>query len=60
MACFREVDSGKAASILAQVEETITTSTVFNFKEARIISGAEEGAFGWITTNYLSGNFREV
>lgn len=24
--------------------------------QARIISGQEEGTFGWITTNYLSGN----
>ncbi|MBZ3884856.1 Tectonic-3 [Sciurus carolinensis] len=29
----------------------------FNFQGATIISGEEEGAYGWITINYLLGNF---
>uniref|UniRef100_A0A8D2DS49 Ectonucleoside triphosphate diphosphohydrolase 1 n=1 Tax=Sciurus vulgaris TaxID=55149 RepID=A0A8D2DS49_SCIVU len=29
----------------------------FNFQGATIISGQEEGAYGWITINYLLGNF---
>ncbi|XP_026866255.2 ectonucleoside triphosphate diphosphohydrolase 1 [Electrophorus electricus] len=29
----------------------------FSYQGARIITGQEEGAFGWITVNYLSNNF---
>lgn len=32
----------------------------FSFQGARIISGQEEGAFGWITVNYLSDNLRKA
>lgn len=32
----------------------------FSFQGARIILGQEEGAFGWITVNYLSDNLRKV
>lgn len=32
----------------------------FSFQGARIISGQQEGAFGWITVNYLSDNLRKV
>ncbi|XP_016107054.1 ectonucleoside triphosphate diphosphohydrolase 1-like isoform X2 [Sinocyclocheilus grahami] len=31
----------------------------FSYQGARIISGQEEGAFGWITVNYLSKNLRK-
>lgn len=31
----------------------------FSYQGARIISGQEEGAFGWITVNYLSENLRK-
>ncbi|KAJ8264739.1 hypothetical protein GJAV_G00153430, partial [Gymnothorax javanicus] len=32
----------------------------FVYQGARIISGPEEGAYGWITVNYLSENFRKA
>lgn len=32
----------------------------FDFQGARIISGQEEGAYGWITVNYLLGKFTQV
>lgn len=32
----------------------------FSYQGARIISGQEEGAFGWITVNYLSQNLRKA
>uniref|UniRef100_A0A8B9PQH5 Ectonucleoside triphosphate diphosphohydrolase 3 n=1 Tax=Apteryx owenii TaxID=8824 RepID=A0A8B9PQH5_APTOW len=32
----------------------------FEFRGAQIITGPEEGLYGWITANYLTGNFLEV
>lgn len=42
--------------VLAEVRNTIR-SYPFDFRGARIISGAEEGAYGWITINYLLSSF---
>ncbi|XP_052414693.1 ectonucleoside triphosphate diphosphohydrolase 8 isoform X1 [Carassius gibelio] len=41
-----------ADSILVEVTKTIQ-SYPFDFRGARILSGMEEGAYGWITINYL-------
>uniref|UniRef100_A0A8C4YSC8 Ectonucleoside triphosphate diphosphohydrolase 3 n=1 Tax=Gopherus evgoodei TaxID=1825980 RepID=A0A8C4YSC8_9SAUR len=35
-------------------------SQPFEFRGAQIITGQEEGVYGWITANYLMGNFLEV
>lgn len=32
----------------------------FKFKEATILSGQREGAYGWVTVNYLLENFVKV
>uniref|UniRef100_A0A672PVR1 Ectonucleoside triphosphate diphosphohydrolase 8 n=1 Tax=Sinocyclocheilus grahami TaxID=75366 RepID=A0A672PVR1_SINGR len=45
-----------ADSILAEVTKTIQ-SYQFDFRGARILSGMEEGAYGWITINYLLESF---
>uniref|UniRef100_A0A803TQ42 Ectonucleoside triphosphate diphosphohydrolase 2 n=1 Tax=Anolis carolinensis TaxID=28377 RepID=A0A803TQ42_ANOCA len=34
-----------------------TQRTPFDFRGARILSGEEEGLFGWVTANYLMENF---
>uniref|UniRef100_A0A8C4YQC0 Ectonucleoside triphosphate diphosphohydrolase 3 n=1 Tax=Gopherus evgoodei TaxID=1825980 RepID=A0A8C4YQC0_9SAUR len=34
-------------------------SQPFEFRGAQIITGQEEGVYGWITANYLMGNFLE-
>ncbi|XP_078079102.1 ectonucleoside triphosphate diphosphohydrolase 1 isoform X2 [Mustelus asterias] len=43
-------------SLLNSVQEFIKTYP-FNLQGARILTGQDEGAFGWITINYLMGNF---
>lgn len=35
------------------------SSLPFNFQNASIITGQEEGLYGWVTANYLKGNFLE-
>ncbi|XP_015107007.1 ectonucleoside triphosphate diphosphohydrolase 1 isoform X3 [Vicugna pacos] len=47
-----------ASKILAVVTSSISNYP-FDFQGARIITGQEEGAYGWITTNYLLGRFTQ-
>ncbi|CAB1460346.1 unnamed protein product [Pleuronectes platessa] len=42
--------------ILKEVENKLR-SYPFNFIEATILSGQHEGAYGWVTVNYLQENF---
>ena len=55
--------SHSAEQILASVRATMQTYP-FNFsqptKQARILDGTEEGAFGWVTVNFLNGTFGDV
>ncbi|XP_066476220.1 ectonucleoside triphosphate diphosphohydrolase 1 isoform X2 [Tiliqua scincoides] len=44
--------------VLSAVQSTLR-SYPFSYKGARILSGQEEGAYGWITINYLLGNFKK-
>lgn len=32
----------------------------FSYQGARILSGQEEGAFGWVTVNYLDDRLKQV
>ncbi|XP_027705268.1 ectonucleoside triphosphate diphosphohydrolase 8-like isoform X1 [Vombatus ursinus] len=49
-------DPKAADGVLAEVGKTIQEYPM-DFRGARIISGAEEGAYGWITINYLLDTF---
>ncbi|XP_060790955.1 ectonucleoside triphosphate diphosphohydrolase 2 [Neoarius graeffei] len=46
----------KSTQVLQEVKQTIK-SFPFKFEGARILSGKEEGAYGWVTNNYLLENF---
>lgn len=48
-----------ADKVLAKVTEVLRNYP-FDFQGARIITGKEEGAYGWITINYLLGKFIKV
>ncbi|XP_023371976.1 ectonucleoside triphosphate diphosphohydrolase 2 isoform X2 [Otolemur garnettii] len=45
-----------SASVLAAVTQTLTQYP-FDFRGAHILSGQDEGLFGWVTANYLLENF---
>ncbi|XP_074066719.1 ectonucleoside triphosphate diphosphohydrolase 2 [Macrotis lagotis] len=42
--------------VLSSVTETLTQYP-FDFRGARILTGQDEGVFGWVTANYLLENF---
>ncbi|XP_053495991.1 ectonucleoside triphosphate diphosphohydrolase 1 isoform X1 [Ictalurus furcatus] len=52
-------DNTASEKVLKSVATSLQTYP-FSYEGARIISGQEEGAFGWITVNYLSDNFRKA
>ncbi|XP_051883227.1 ectonucleoside triphosphate diphosphohydrolase 1 isoform X2 [Pristis pectinata] len=59
MRLLRLQNKSQSEKLLQAVEKFIH-SYPFDFQGARIISGADEGAFGWITINYLMENFPQV
>ncbi|NXE14632.1 ENTP8 diphosphohydrolase, partial [Lophotis ruficrista] len=52
MRLLREQNSSKAEQVLAEVAKAIGEYPV-DFRGARILTGNEEGSFGWVTVNYL-------
>lgn len=54
--CRRETNASHADAILKAIGNLFQTYP-FAYEDgyARVISGAEEGVFGWITVNYLLG-----
>ncbi|XP_041706902.2 ectonucleoside triphosphate diphosphohydrolase 2 [Coregonus clupeaformis] len=46
----------QSAQVLKEVGQKIQ-SYPFNYRGAAILSGQEEGAYGWVTVNYLLENF---
>ncbi|XP_074871692.1 ectonucleoside triphosphate diphosphohydrolase 8 isoform X2 [Carettochelys insculpta] len=52
MRLLREQNSTKADLVFAEVSKTIQQYPV-DFRGAQILTGNEEGSFGWITVNYL-------
>ncbi|XP_072310497.1 ectonucleoside triphosphate diphosphohydrolase 2 [Eucyclogobius newberryi] len=56
MRLLRLSSAQQSAQILQDVEQKLR-SYPFDFRGAGILSGAEEGAYGWVTVNYLLENF---
>uniref|UniRef100_A0A8C5TV21 Ectonucleoside triphosphate diphosphohydrolase 8 n=1 Tax=Malurus cyaneus samueli TaxID=2593467 RepID=A0A8C5TV21_9PASS len=54
MRLLRKENSTKAERVFAEVSKAIGEYPV-DFRGARILTGSEEGSFGWITVNYLLG-----
>nr|XP_008258486.1 ectonucleoside triphosphate diphosphohydrolase 3 isoform X2 [Oryctolagus cuniculus] len=58
MRLLRLKNETAANEVLASIQSYFK-SQPFDFRGAQIISGQEEGVYGWITANYLMGNFLE-
>ncbi|NXE29919.1 ENTP8 diphosphohydrolase, partial [Ardeotis kori] len=56
MRLLREQNSSAAEQVLAEVAKTMREYPVA-FKGARVLTGEQEGAYGWITINYLLESF---
>nr|XP_033797782.1 ectonucleoside triphosphate diphosphohydrolase 1 isoform X2 [Geotrypetes seraphini] len=53
------LDNNKIADkVLLSVEKSLRLYP-FDFQGCRIITGQEEGAYGWISINYMLGNFKQ-
>ncbi|XP_028989323.1 ectonucleoside triphosphate diphosphohydrolase 1 [Betta splendens] len=51
-------NSSASDAVFRAVERSLHTFP-FNFQGARILSGQEEGAFGWVTVNYLADRLEQ-
>ncbi|XP_077576876.1 ectonucleoside triphosphate diphosphohydrolase 3 [Stigmatopora nigra] len=58
MRLLQESDMQRATNIMDSLKEYLK-SLPFDFQNASVITGQEEGLYGWITVNYLMGNFLE-
>uniref|UniRef100_UPI0037E8D635 ectonucleoside triphosphate diphosphohydrolase 3 n=1 Tax=Semicossyphus pulcher TaxID=241346 RepID=UPI0037E8D635 len=58
MRLLHEKDEQRSNEILESLREYLS-STPFDFRNASILTGQEEGLYGWVTVNYLMGNFLE-
>ncbi|XP_034553990.1 ectonucleoside triphosphate diphosphohydrolase 3 [Notolabrus celidotus] len=58
MRLLHEKDEQRSNDILASLREYLS-ALPFNFKNAAIMTGQEEGLYGWVTVNYLMENFLE-
>ncbi|XP_008592127.1 PREDICTED: ectonucleoside triphosphate diphosphohydrolase 3, partial [Galeopterus variegatus] len=58
MRLLRLQNETAAKEVLASIQSYFKAQP-FDFRGAQIISGQEEGVYGWITANYLMGNFLE-
>ncbi|XP_015734209.1 ectonucleoside triphosphate diphosphohydrolase 2 [Coturnix japonica] len=56
MRLLRIADPQSSDAVLSAVMATLK-SYPFDFRGAKILSGEEEGVFGWVTANYLLENF---
>ncbi|XP_059193874.1 ectonucleoside triphosphate diphosphohydrolase 2-like [Centropristis striata] len=56
MRLLNQVNATESQRVLKEVEKKMR-SYPFKFQEATILSGQEEGAYGWVTVNYLLENF---
>lgn len=56
---LRMKDEKRANNIMEKLRDFLSKQN-FQFHNASIITGQEEGLYGWITVNYLKENFLQV
>lgn len=56
----RSIENVQASDKVLQAVEKALRESPFFYQGARILSGQEEGAFGWVTVNYLDDRLTQV
>lgn len=56
----RSIENRQASDKVLQAVERALQRSPFFYQGARILSGQEEGAFGWVTVNYLDDRLTQV
>lgn len=54
------IENKTASDQVLQAVEEALQKFPFSYQGARILSGQEEGAFGWVTVNYLDDRLTQV
>lgn len=54
------MENSSASDQVFKAVEDALQKFPFSFQGARILSGQEEGAFGWVTVNYLDDRLKQV
>ena len=54
-----QVDQNRSDEVIISLKQYLK-ALPFAFKDATILTGQQEGLYGWVTVNYLMGNFEEV
>lgn len=58
--CMRSMENSSASDKVFQAVEDALKKSPFSYQGARLLSGSEEGAFGWVTVNYLDDRLKQV
>lgn len=58
--CLCSISNPQASDSVLEAVTATLKKYPFDFQGARILSGADEGLFGWVTANYLLENFVKV
>lgn len=58
--CACSIENSLASDQVLRAVEEALQKFPFSYQGARIISGQEEGAFGWVTVNYLDDRLTQV
>lgn len=58
--CPCSIENSSASDRVFRAVEEALQKSPFSFQGARILSGQEEGAFGWVTVNYLDDRLKQV
>lgn len=59
LSVYRLENSSASDEVFKAVEKTLR-GFPFSYQGARLLAGQEEGAFGWVTVNYLDDRLTQV
>lgn len=58
--CACSIENSSASDKVFEAVAQALQTFPFSYQGARILTGQEEGAFGWVTVNYLDDRLKQV